>query len=249
MRALSPLAVAVVIVALATPRVARAQAEGEPSNPWNDGLTPGNYLRLSGGSTSPVSPHAALRYWDRGTTYAAGWENWDTGSSGVGRVGFSINAAYSMLPLNTQLFLDTFAPVSGGKVTSATATRAGVLEVTSGIRLRIPVPYVMPNLSVGLGLIDWQPGAIKYESTAGAGTARQQHRVSGEFTVGGGIDKNIVDRFAVFAEALYVYGYTSYGSGFANPGGVCTSAGCEAFRNGNTTLGTIRGGLRVRIGR
>jgi hypothetical protein len=73
--------------------------------------------------------------------------------------------------------------------------------------------------------------------------------VSGEFTVGAGIEKNIFDRYGVFGEALYVYGYTSYGSGFATPGGVCATAGCDAFRNGNTTIGTIRGGLRVRVGR
>ena len=248
MRALSPIAVAA-LVALTVPHVSFAQGEGESSNPWNDGLIPGNYLRLSGGSVSPVSPHGTLRFWDRGSTFAVGWENWDTGMSGVGRVGFSLNAAYSMLPFKTDLFLANFTPVSGGTVTSATASHAGVLEVTSGIRLRIPVPYLMPNISVGLGLIDWQPGAIKYESTSGSGTAKQQHRVSGEFSVGGGFDKNIVDRYAVFAEALYVYGYTSYGSGFATPGGVCNTNACDTFRNGNTTLGVIRGGLRVRIGR
>lgn len=248
MRALSSIAFAALVLVVA-PHVARAQGEGEPSNPWNDGLTPGNYLRMSGGTSSPVSPHGALKYWGRGTTFSAGWENWDTGTSGVGRVGFSINASYSTLPLKADLFRNNFTPVSGGTVTSVTASHAGVLEVTSGIRLRIPVPYVMPNISVGLGLIDWQPGQIKYEATSGNGTARQQHRVSGEFTIGGGIDKNIVDRYGVFAEALYVYGYTSYGSGFANPGGVCSSAGCDAFLNGNTTLVTLRGGLRVRIGR
>jgi hypothetical protein len=183
-------------------------------------------------------------------SYAASWENWDTGASGVGRVGFSLNAAYSTLSLKTPLFLANFVPVNGGTVTSATASHAGVLEVTSGIRVRMPLPYVMPNFMVGLGLIDWQPGAINYESTNGSGKAQQQHRVSGEFTLGAGIDKNVIDGFAVFAEAEYVYGYTSYGSGFATPAsGVCTTAGCDAFRNGNTTIGTIRGGMRVRVGR
>ena len=251
MRSLQLLAVAVLIAAL-SPGAILAQGGGpeeNPSNPWNDGLMPGNYVRMSAGSATPVSPHAALRYWNRGTTYYAGWENWDTGPSGVSRVGFSINASYSALPLNTPLFLSTFTPVNGGTVTSATASRAGILEVTSGIRVRMPVPYLMPNFSVGLGLIDWQPGSIKYESTTGSGSAKQQHRVSGEFTVGAGIEKNLFDRYGVFGEALYVYGYTSYGSGFATPGGVCNTAGCDAFRNGNTTIGTIRGGLRVRVGR
>lgn len=251
MRALQSLVFAALVVGFAVPRVVAAQGggDGDPKNPWNDGLTPGNYLRVGFGSATPVSAHAALAYWDKGQTYSLGWENWDTGASGVGRVGFSINAAYSLLPLNEQLFVTNFQTPAGASATSASASHAGVLEVTSGIRLRMPLPYVMPNFSVGLGLIDWQPGAINYESTGGSGKAQQQHRVSGEFTLGAGIDKNVIDGFAVFAEALYVYGYTSYGSGFATPGGVCNTAGCDAFRNGNTTLGTIRGGLRVRVGR
>ena len=249
MRRLPSLVFAALIAAVA-PHAMRAQGPDEtPSNPWNDGLMPGNYVRVSSGTSTPVSPHAALRYWDRGSTYYASWENWDSGASGVSRVGFSINAAYSALPLNTPLFLANFTPVGGGTVTSVSAARAGILEVTSGIRVRFPLPYVMPNVSVGLGLIDWQPGSISYESTAGPGNAKQQHRVSGEFTIGGGIDKNNFDRYALFGEALYVYGYTSYGSGFATPGGVCNTNGCDAFRNGNTTIGTIRGGLRVRVGR
>jgi hypothetical protein len=251
MRVLQSLALAALVVAVAVPRVVIAQGGGdeEPKNPWNDGLTPGNYLRIGYGSATPVSAHAALRYWDQGQTYSLGWENWDTGSSGVGRVGFSLNAAYSILPLNQPLFVANFQTATGGTATSANASHAGVIEVTSGIRLRMPLPYVMPSFTVGLGLIDWQPGAIEYQSATGTGKAQQQHRVSGEFTVGAGIDKNVIDGFAVFAEALYVYGYTSYGSGFATPGGVCATAGCDAFRNGNTTLGQIRGGLRVRVGR
>lgn len=250
MRALSSLAFFTVLSVAAAPRFAHAQAtEEEPSNPWNDGLMPGNYIRLSGGMSSPVKAGGSFRYWDKGNTFAAAWENWDTGASGVSRVGFDINAAYSVLPLKTQLFLDNFVTPGGGAATSATAQHATVLEVTSGIRVRIPLPYIMPSVSIGLGLIDWQPGRIDYESASGPGTARQQQRVSGEFTIGGGIDKNIFDRYAVFGEALFMYGYTSYGAGFATPGGVCSNAGCDAFRNGDTKLGEIRGGLRVRIGR
>src|SRR5262249_25306595 len=128
---LSSLGFAALVVALAFPGVVVAQGPGgdeEPKNPWNDGLTPGNYVRLSAGSAAPVSAHAALRYWNQGTSYGAGWENWDTGSSGVGRVGFSLNAAYSMLSLKSDLFRANFVPINGGTVTSATASHAGVLE-------------------------------------------------------------------------------------------------------------------------
>jgi hypothetical protein len=51
----------------------------------------------------------------------------------------------------------------------------------------------------------------------------------------------------VFGEALYTYGFTSLGRGIANPGGTCTTNGCDVLKN--TVLGTLRGGLRLQVGR
>jgi hypothetical protein len=105
----------------------------------------------------------------------------------------------------------------------------------------------MPNFSLGFGFINLHPGTIHYTTAANPGTANQQRRYGGELTVGAGLDKTVVDRFGLFGEALYTYGFTSLGQGLATPNGNCAANGCDPLKN--TTLGTIRGGLRVRVGR
>ena len=210
-------------------------------------IQPGDYLRLSGGIAAPVNAKGSLRDWKSGAGFSVAWESWPSGASGVGRAGFAITAAYNLLPLDEARFVSEFTPSSGGTTQSATASRAGILEVTTNVKIRIPAPLVVPMLNIGLGLIDWHPGTIRYVATTGSGTARQQHRTGLEFSLGGGIDRTIVDRFALFGEAAYVFGYTSYGGGFTSPGGVCTAGGCDVLRN--TTIVTARAGLRTRIGR
>jgi hypothetical protein len=78
-------------------------------------------------------------------------------------------------------------------------------------------------------------------------TAKQQNRSGGALSFSGGLDKHIYDRFAVFADATYTYGYTSFGGGLAGSGSACLQADCDLLKN--TQLGVIRGGLRVRVGR
>jgi hypothetical protein len=212
------------------------------------GLVAGDYLRIGAGVTTPVNPQGSLRDWKSGTGASVIWENWQNGGSGVGRVGFGLGVAYSLLPLKQDQFLADFTPpLTGGKATSATASKAGILEVTSSIRIRIPAPLVMPTINVGIGFINWAPGKISYTSTTAPGTStvKQQHRSGAEFSIGGSLDRQIYDRFAAYAEAAYVYGYTAYGRGFTTPGSVCGSAGCDPLKN--TTVGWIRGGLRIRV--
>jgi len=230
----------------AAPRL-QAQAQPAAGDAMAGGLMPGDYLRLGAGIISPVNPQGSLRDWNRGTSFSLVWENWQPASGGVSRVGFGIGVGYSLLPLNESQFVSDFRPISGGTTTSATASKAGILDVTTNIRIRIPAPIVMPSVAIGLGFIDWRPGDINYVSTTGSGTTKQEHRSGAEVSIGGGLDRDIVDRYAVFAEALYEYGFTSFGQGLANPGGTCVSNGCDILRN--TTVGMIRGGLRVRVGR
>jgi hypothetical protein len=232
------------LVLLGVTRAGYAQDAGGAST---EPIQPGDYLRLSGGIATPVSAKGSLRDWKSGAGFGVAWESWQAGQSGVGRVGFALTAIYNLLPLDEARFVSEFTPSSGGTTTSATASRAGILEVTTNVKIRIPAPLVVPMVNVGLGLIDWHPGTIHYQSTTGSGTARQQHRTGLEFSIGGGIDRTIVDRFALFGEAAYVFGYTSYGGGFTSPGGVCTAGGCDVLRN--TTIVTARAGLRARIGR
>lgn len=232
------------LAAFAATRASHAQDVGSGAQ----GLLPGDYIRVSGGAAVPIGAKGSLRDWDRGTGFAVGYESWPAGPSGLGRAGFAITAAYNLLPLDEAQFVSTFVdPTSGQQASAATASRAGILEVTTNLKIRISTPLVTPMLNFGLGLLDWHPGTIHYTAGSSTGTARQLHRTGLELAIGGGVDRTIVDRFAVFGEAMYVFGYTSYGGGYTSPGGVCTTSGCDALRN--TTIGTVRAGLRARIGR
>jgi hypothetical protein len=223
---------------------AHLAAQDRPGDPTLSGMQPGDYLRLGAGATIPVNAQGSLRDWKAGTGINLEYENWQPGSSGVGRVGFGLGAAYSRLPLKEDQFARDFTPASGA-LTSASG-HAGILEITSNLRIRIPAPLVMPAVTIGLGFINWSPGQIHYTSTGGAtGSVKQSSRSGAELALGGSIDREIYDRFAAYVEAAYVYGYTSYGSGFGTPTTICSS--CDPLKN--TTVVTLRGGVRARIGR
>jgi len=232
------------------PSFVRAQDRSASSDRWSDGLIAGDYVRVAAGAVSPINPQGSLRDWDRGTAYSLAWENWQSGAGGVGRVGFGIGVNYGLMPLNEKQFLSEFITPQGSPATSATSSSASLIEIETSIRLRIPTPFIMPSLSLGFGYINFHPSTIQYTSIGGSAATSEQRRYGGEFTIGGALDKHVVDRFAVFGEASYTYGFTSLGGqGIARPGGTCatSSNGCDPLKN--TTLGTIRGGLRVRVGR
>jgi hypothetical protein len=220
--------------------VARAQEVDR----YADGLVPGAYLRVGFGPMAPVNAQGTLRDWKPGAGLSLAWESWDNGSFGVSRMGFALSAAYSSLPLNMDRFLTEFVPPNGGSVGSVNAGKAGVLEVVTNLIFRVPSPYIMPHFTIGLGFIDWRPGRITYTGSAGSGTTKQQHLSGGEVALGFGLDKHIYDRFAVFSEGTYVFGLTQFGGGYGTPTGVCGSNNCGAR---NTTVTTLRGGLRVRL--
>jgi hypothetical protein len=232
------------LLLLASPQ--RIAAQDRPGDPMAGGMAPGDYIRLSGGPTIPVNPQGSLRNWDTGVGFSLAYENWQAGSGGgLGRVGFGLGAAYSRLPLDEQKFAAIFTPSSGGTLQSGSG-HAGVLEITSNLRIRIPAPLVMPTINIGLGFINWSPGSIHYTSTTGeTGNVKQSSRSGAEFSIGGGLEREVYDRIGVFVDAAYVYGYTSYGSGFGTPTTICQS--CDALKN--TTVATIRGGVHARIGR
>jgi len=236
-----------VLAALST--VAEAQDQASESDRFTDGLIAGDYVRLTGGLISPLHPRGNLADWNRGRSYGLAWENWQSGSGGVGRVGFSLGVNYGLLPFDEGHFLGDFVAPDGARATSATASDASVLEIETGVRLRIPAPFILPSFSLGFGYINIRPSTIHYISPSVTGTTGEQHRYGGEITLGAGLDKQVIDRFAVFGEAAYTYGFTGLGQGFAQAGGTCaTSAnGCDPLKN--TMFTTIRGGLRVRVGR
>jgi hypothetical protein len=223
-----------------------AHAQDAP-NKFADGLTPGDYVRAGFGSVNPINPQGAIRDWRRGTGISLGYENWDLGSGGVSRFGFGLEGSYSLYPFNESHFISDFVNGPNGRVLTATADKASIFQIGVTTRMRIPMPYIMPSIAVGFGFIDWRPGEINYTAVGGTGTAKQQHRSGGAITFTGGLDKHVVDRFAVFADASYTYGYTSFGGGLAGSGSACLQQDCDLLKN--TQLGTIRGGLRVRVGR
>jgi hypothetical protein len=225
--------IAAIAALLFVPRV-----EAQDTGSSNDGISPGNYLRLSAGSTSPVSAKGNLRDWGSGISYNLTWENWGSGAAGTDLTGFGFGIGYTLLPFKSDFFVQNFTPTQvTGSTASANASSAGVFEALANIRVRIPSPFIMPHLSLGLGFMNWHPASAD---------AKQQSRSGAEFTIGGGVDKQLFDRYGLFAEALYVYGFTSVGQGLATPTGTCAQNGCDVLKN--TTLGTIRGGVRVRIG-
>jgi len=226
----------------------RSFAQDRGGDPMAGGLVVGEYLRIGAGATLPVSPQGSLRNWSQGTGISLAYENWPSFGAGIGSVGFGITAAYSFLPLKND-FVARFAPPSGGTAESASArSSARILEITSNVRIRIPSPIVMPAVTFGLGFINWAPGSVDYQSSNGTtGNVKYSHRSGAEVSVGGSLDRQLFDRYALYAEAAYVYGFTSFGQGFNVPNSVCSNAGCDPLKN--TTFATIRGGLRVGLGR
>ena len=197
--------------------VGRAQDRSAQSDRFTDGLLPGDYLRLSGGVMAPVNAQGSLRDWDRGTVYGIVWENWQSGAGGVGRVGYGIGVNYGLLPLNEQQFLSEFLTPQGTRATSASASDASVLEIETNLRLRIPAPFIMPSVSLGFGYINYRPSTISYTADGTSSATAEQRRYGGEFSIGGGLDKRIVDR--VDFGAKIIEGRSSQGADGRGHGG------------------------------
>ena len=242
----------VVALALALGFTLHSSAVAQAPNPRNDGLVRGDYVRVSFTSITPVNPSGSLREWNRGNGVNVMWENWDNANNGeVGIVGFGLYGDMGLLPFDQAQFMKDFiSPV--GIVRSATSSRARVIQIGVNTRLRLPVPYIMPSISFGFGFLDWHPGTIRYDADSSGvllrdRQAKQQNRQGGVVSLVGGVDKNIFSRYAIFGEAAYAYGFTSFGQGLGASGSQCVTSNCDLLKN--TPFGSIRGGLRVRTGR
>lgn len=224
-----------------------AAAQDRSGDPTAGGLSSGDYLLLSGGATIPVNAQGSLKNYKAGPVFGLAYENWQPGTGGVGAVAFGLAGSYSSLPTKAG-FAEAVAAVSGGQAGTASAKPAKIFEVMSSLRIRIPSPLVMPAVTLGLGFINWAPGPITYATTGGGSAkVRYQHRSGAELSVGGSIDRHIYDRYGVFGEADYVYGFTSFGQAFTIPNGNCVATTCDPLKN--TSVGMVRGGLRVALGR
>ena len=195
-----------------------------------------------------MNAQGSLRDWDRGTVYGLVWENWQSGAGGVGRVGYGIGVNYGLLPLDEQQFLSEFLTPQGTRATSASASNASVLEIETNLRFRIPSPFIMPSFSLGLGYSTIVRRRSLIRRTARRHRPPSNVAMAENSRFGGELDKRIVDRVAIYGEATYTYGFTGLGQGIARPGGTCatSTSGCDPLKN--TSLGMVRGGLRVHIG-
>lgn len=214
---------------------------------YDGGLAPGDYLRVGYASVNPIHPEGSLVDWNRGRGVHLLWENWAIDSRGVSKLAFGLQGSYSVFPFNEQRFINDFVNGPNGRVLTASSNHATIYELGVVTRLRFPMPYVIPNIAVGFGFVNWRPGTIDYTAVGGTGTAKQGNRTGGSLSLSGGLDLHVVDRFFVFGDAAYTYGYTSFGSGLGGSGSACLQTSCDLLKN--TQLGVIRGGLRVRVGR
>ena len=92
-----------------------------------------------------------------------------------------------MLPLDESQFLADFTPITGAKPTSATSSKAGVFELATNFRFRIPSPLVMPTINFGLGFMELGAHEINYTSAERLWLSEtQQHRSGAGLTIGAG---------------------------------------------------------------
>ena len=98
-------ALVLVVTAATSPVAAHAQAS---TDPFADGLVPGDYLRVGASSVTPIGGGGSLRDWRRGVGFGFLYENWDQGNTGVGRVGYGFMLDYSLLPFNADHFVSEF---------------------------------------------------------------------------------------------------------------------------------------------
>jgi hypothetical protein len=232
---------ALVALSLAMSSLIASEAQSQNDT---DGLVRGDYVRAAYSWVSPVSPSGSLKQWERGNGVNLMWENWDNAGNGLSLFGFGLYVDMAFLPFDEEQFKTDFTNGPHGPIISATASRARVLQIGVNTRLRAPVKFITPSISLGFGFLDWRPGEIDYNAVGGTGTAKQQNRQGGIFTVIAGLDKHIYGRVAVYGEAAYGYGFTSFGQGLASTGSACIQQNCDLLKN--TPLGSFRTGLRVR---
>jgi hypothetical protein len=231
---------AMAFVALVAPR------DGQAQSAMTGGLVAGDYVRLSGGMTTPINANGSLKQWDGGQSFNVTWENWDDRGGRLGLFAFGLYGDLTFLKFDDAQFkADFLSPF--GPVQTASAKRARIIQAGVNARMRIPMPLIMPSISLGFGFLDWHPGEIAYTAQNGSATAKQQNRQGGVVSVMGSVDRNIYDRVGIFGEALYAYGFTSFGQTLAASGSACIRADCDLLKN--TALGAFRFGLRVRASR
>src|SRR4029079_8313054 len=106
----------------------------------------------------------------------------------------------SVLPLDEKQFLSDFTPISGVRPTSATASSAGVFELATNLRFRIPTPFIMPTINLGIGFMNWRPATIDFDGPTGHGQAKQRHPSGAGITIGRALERDSSERCGLLGE-------------------------------------------------
>jgi hypothetical protein len=205
----------------------------------------GDNVRLTAGRSTPRS---GMRNWESGLVFGLGWESWDPGRGGAAsRVAAGIAASYSALPFARSTFISDFEAVTGKKVTNASASDAVLADLMVTLRVRGPTLLVMPSLMIGVGYYDFRPSTIAFQATDSSGSARSRGKNGPAANIGIGLDGPFIGRTALFAEAVYAYGWSSDSYLGQSASSRCSGNVCDTFKSTQTTM--LRGGVRVRTSR
>ena len=205
----------------------------------------GDNVRVTAGR---AIPHAGLHNWESGLQLGVAWESWSGGGSdGLPRVGAGLSLTYSSLPFARETFVTDFQTSTGKTVTEASASNASLADLMLTLRLRGPTFLVMPSLLIGVGYYDFRPSTISFRATDSTGTARTRGKNGPSASIGVGLDGPVIGRTALFAEAVWAYGWSSDNYLSQSAGSRCTGNVCDTFKS--TQAAMLRGGVRVRLGR
>jgi hypothetical protein len=205
----------------------------------------GNNVRITAGQSSLLG---GTHNWNRGLLVGAAWESWDPGSGGeLGRGALGLAAAFTRLPFSPTDFLADFNATSGLNTTSATARDATMVDIQVTLRVRGPRLIVLPSALLAIGYYNFSPGTVTFAGGDSSGTARLRSKSGPSMSLGAALDAPYVGRAALFAEAMYIYGYSSESQLRVTAGAVCGTARCETLKS--TQTASVRAGLRFRISR
>jgi hypothetical protein len=243
MRLRTPTLLSAIAFALAVAPRASAQAV-----PGSRGLSSiyfgGDNVRVTAGQ---ATPRGGMHNWESGLTLGLAWESWDPGRNGPPRLAVGLAGSYSKLPFARSTFITDFESTTGRQVTQASASDAAIADLLLTVRVRGPAVVVMPSMFIGVGYYSFTPGTIVFQATDSAGTARSRRKNGPAANIGLSLDGPTFARAALFADALFAYGWSSDNYLSRSATSRCGGNTCDAFKSTQTTM--IRGGVRVRVGR
>lgn len=235
------------LLSLLFPIMVHAQ-EAEGAGPESRIARPylyGSFVRVGGGITAPLFPSGSMHDWARGWQAAASWESTGGGRGGnVSRVALGFAGDFGRFPLDERQFIANFTS-GGAQPTAATAPDATLVDVQATVRINFPAPVVTPSVLFALGYYNFHPSRVTFQSPDSTGVAGFRSRSGASLSIGFGLDRQIAGPAGVFLEGTYLLGATSFGFVAANSR--CGTTSCDVFDN--TYIGTLRSGLRFRVGR